>query len=103
MNFPKIVYINDTSYHIRFLKRLKYEGEDVVSLFCPDERTIFIKLGMSDSKTMQTFIHECLHAIEFEYDLKISHKLIYKMEDPILKFIYQNILEFLDLFGQLKN
>lgn len=32
---------------------------------------------------IETFLHEFLHAVDFEYDLKISHKLIYRLERPL--------------------
>jgi hypothetical protein len=52
--------------------------------FCYTEtRTIEILEGLNRHKTLRAFIHEFLHAVEFEYKIKIPHWLIYKIDGPL--------------------
>jgi hypothetical protein len=53
-------------------------------------KTIIIKTGLSDRLTLETLIHELLHAICFEFEVKIPHKLIYALEAPIIKILKLN-------------
>jgi len=54
------------------------------------QRQILLKKGMSQKDTWQTFIHELLHVLEFEHKIKISHKLIDKLEAPIFQLLKLN-------------
>lgn len=85
--YPKTIHINDEIYEIKFVKKLatKEVGE------CdPQTRVIKIKLGMGAPETFTTFIHEVLHAFEFEYDLNVDHPTIYKLEKAITDFLLTN-------------
>lgn len=53
-------------------------------------RQIILKKGMSRTQTELAFIHELLHAVEFEYDIKIPHLLVYALETPIHKILKLN-------------
>lgn len=63
--------------------RIEIEGEKPI-------RQIILKKGMSRHQTELAFIHELLHAIEFEYELEIPHGLIYLLETPIHKILKLN-------------
>jgi hypothetical protein len=54
------------------------------------QRQIVLKRGMSKKDTWQTYIHELLHVIEFEFKIKISHKLIDQLEAPIFQILKLN-------------
>ncbi|NDF13277.1 MAG: hypothetical protein EB060_10755 [Proteobacteria bacterium] len=53
-------------------------------------RQIILKKGMSRTQTELAFIHELIHAIEFEYEIAIPHALIYLLEAPIHKILKLN-------------
>lgn len=53
-------------------------------------KTIIIKSNLSDRQTLETLIHELLHAICFEFDVRIPHKLIYALEAPIIRILKLN-------------
>lgn len=95
MNYPTKLRIGDVYYRIRFVKSIrrckKKVGEGAIVGICDQARhEILIKQGMSKDETLKTYLHELGHAIEFEYDIKISHKAIYQYEEAIFDFICAN-------------
>lgn len=84
--YPKKVWIKNECYRVVFSKSIKHYGEtDALS------KTIRIRFGMSPRETMRTFIHECLHAMDFENPkLKLKHKQVYALEEAIYEFLYDN-------------
>jgi hypothetical protein len=53
-------------------------------------REILIKSGMSSDETLKTLLHELLHAMEFEYSIKIPHEAIYQYEEALFDFFCAN-------------
>ncbi len=87
--YPRQIRVKDETYEIRFVRKI--QGDCKVLGTCdPETRTIRIKLGQSLSETFNTFVHEALHAIEFEYDIKISHRAVYLMEKGISDLLMAN-------------
>lgn len=65
------------SYSVLFVDKL--ENDDLGS--CDkNSRQILILLGMSKKETLATFIHELIHAIEFEYNIAIPHLAVHQMD-----------------------
>jgi hypothetical protein len=62
-------------------------------------RTIQLKKGMSAAKTAKTFIHEVFHAIDFEWGIKIPHKLIDALEVPLYHLFTKNPSAFVASFA----
>lgn len=56
----------------------------------PWAKQIALKQGQSERQIMKTFIHECIHAIEIERKIKISHTSIYQLEDALYYFLFHN-------------
>jgi hypothetical protein len=87
--YPREIRIKDETYQVKFVRKIK--GERSTLGECdPSTHVIRIKLGQSLSETFATFIHEVLHAIEFEYEIKISHKAIYQFERGIADLLLAN-------------
>lgn len=85
--YPKKIYLRGEAYKIKFVKNLANLGEtDAV------KRTIKIRSGMSPNEIFRTAIHELLHLIEFEWPIKLSHKLVYKLEKAIFQLIIDNFV-----------
>lgn len=85
--------------NIRIKSKIKYEvvwtdliGENDKTLAeCRyDSKQIVIRNGQSETETWKSFIHECLHALEFEYRIPVPHKIIYLLEDGIFKLLKLN-------------
>lgn len=76
-------------YQVVWAETIK-DNPDTMGLAEPNEKTIYLKLGMSDTETMKTLIHEVIHAIEFEWDQPIPHKITYTLEEGIWKILKLN-------------
>ncbi len=85
--YPKSVIIKDEEYKIRFVRKL---GPKTFGECDPETREIRIRFGQGREETLKTMIHELFHAIEFEYDLKIKHRLIHNLEEPLFLFLLSN-------------
>jgi hypothetical protein len=99
--YPDSLRIGDRTYKVRFVKSIrgcKRLGKgSTVGMYDPSRIEILIKAGMSKDDTLKTMLHEALHAIEFEYDIRISHKGIYAFKEALFDFICAN-----DITGEVK-
>lgn len=86
--YPTSLKVKDEEYRVAFVADIA--GDNTVGQCDPGNRVIHIENGQSREEMLKTFIHETLHALEFEYDIKISHKAIYKLEIAIFNFIRDN-------------
>lgn len=86
-SYPKQIHFSDCVYKILFKKNLKCYGETDA-----EKKTITIKSGLSPRQTLHTFVHECLHVIEFEHPLKITHAMVYELEKAIVEILLDNFL-----------
>lgn len=88
-DIPKTIWINDSLWKIRFVRIV---DNDPKFMGCCNFETkeICIKVGLSREDRALTFIHEVMHALEFEYDLPIDHSLIYRLEKPIYNLFCDN-------------
>ena len=64
-------------------------------------KLIYLKKGMSDKFTTEIFIHEVLHAIEFEYELKLPHSLVYALQGPLALLLTKNPKSILGNFAAI--
>jgi len=76
-------------YQVVWSQSIKGDPE-TLGLAEPNEKTIYLKFGMSESETMKTLIHEIIHAIEFEWDCPIPHKITETLEEGIWKVLKLN-------------
>lgn len=86
--YPKQVAIADEVYAVRFVRSFK--EKNTMGECCGAEREIRIKLGMTRQETLQTYIHETLHALEFECKVKLPHRLVYKLEVILFDYFMAN-------------
>lgn len=56
----------------------------------PGPKMIYLKKGMSRKETLEIFVHEVLHAIEFEYGITLPHKIVYALQGPLALVLTQN-------------
>ncbi len=55
-----------------------------------DSKQIAMKTKQSDKEQFKTFVHEVLHAICMERDIKINHRAIYQLEDALYYILFHN-------------
>lgn len=80
-------------YYVAFVNKFDdpdQYGECTSSESGVASRTILILKDMTPEEQFDAFAHELLHAIEFEYKLKIPHKLIYSVQAPLAFILRQN-------------
>ena len=85
--YPKTIFINDEEWNVHFMDDL---DNDVLGECIPSERIIFIRSGQSAVETLTTFIHELIHAHEFEYDYEIPHEWIDKIDLAVSEILLEN-------------
>jgi|GEM_PF-2937288 len=87
-DIPDTLCINDSLWEVFFVKGI--HGDDTAGQCDGDQKEILIDSGQSKREKAKTLIHEILHAFEYEYNIKIPHKLIYQLEEPIYRFLVDN-------------
>lgn len=87
--YPERLKIGDRYYRIRFVKSIRRDKRAIG--LCDEARAeILIHSGLSDDEKLKTLFHELLHAMEFEYNIKIPHHSIYQYEEAIFDFFCAN-------------
>lgn len=86
-DYPKSIYVRAETYKVIFKSTLP---EDTLGWTDSGTHTISIKNGLSPRETFSTFVHELLHALEFEGNLKIKHKTVYKLEKMLVELYIDN-------------
>lgn len=93
-DYPREYMVGDAVWKLRFVRHIPHDqpGRICVGLAEPSEQVIYVKLGQDPEERLKTFLHELLHAIEYEYDISMPHRLIHKLEDPLARFLIDNYL-----------
>lgn len=76
-------------YSIRWVK--KFKEKTTLAECDPGSYEIRIKIGQTKAELFQCFIHEVLHAIEFEFPIDLSHRNIYKLEEALFQLLRLNV------------
>ena len=85
--YPQRISINKVEYTIVFVDQI--EGSDTLGLCDFERKVIFLKNKQSPKERFLTFIHEVLHAIEYEFNAGVEHELVYKLEVGIAETLIQ--------------
>lgn len=89
-DYPRQIVIGDSIWEVKFVRDI--DNGRTAGNCDPNEQVISIRMGQCETERLKTFIHELFHAWEEEYGLEIPHKLIYRLEEPIVDFIQDNYL-----------
>lgn len=97
-DFPREILVGDAIYTVRFVRKIDDgtkipEGSDleIVGLCDPSEKEILILQGLDPLERFKALVHELLHCLEFEHDIEMPHTLIYKLEEPIVQLLIENV------------
>lgn len=85
---PRLKIKNKVVYEIVWVE--SFADPDVLGECRFDSKQIAIKDGLSEREAFKTFVHEVLHAVEFERGVKIPHRAIYQLEDAVFYLLFHN-------------
>ena len=68
------------------------DDDECLGLCDPNTRTIFMRLGMSETEIIKTFIHEVFHALSIEHEFELPHRTVYALEECVFKLLKLNKL-----------
>ena len=100
--YPNLFFVRDQklnkhNWRLKFEKSFdnKYQspGKTLLGLCHYPDRDVEILRTRSRRQLARIFIHEFLHAIEFERGIKIPHSIIEHLEEGIFYFIVDNFLK----------
>jgi hypothetical protein len=87
-SYPKRIIVNEEEYTVTFQK--KVIDANTLGICDSGEKRIVIKKGITPKERFSTYIHEVLHAIEFEYEVEIKHEVVYALEEALIKYLLEN-------------
>jgi hypothetical protein len=90
MKIPSKVRIKRGVYYKIVWQEIIADDQSCMGICVKEDRTITLKLGMSNSDTAKTFIHELIHAIEFTYEEPIPHRVVETLDEAIFKVLKLN-------------
>jgi len=89
MKLPEKVRITyGTSYKVEMVEAL--DKPTIMGDCDPDLHLIRICSTLSERQILVTFIHELLHALQFEYGIKIAHSSIDQLDEAIERLLRLN-------------
>ena len=93
MKIPRLLTIKGAHWQVIITRTLKYgeNGEELLGLCDPSTRCLYINKKQSERQQWITFCHEYCHAWEHEYEIKLGHRIIEKVESTMADFV-QSIL-----------
>lgn len=89
------VRIGCQDYTVIFKELVVEEGQECRGSCHSDRREIYLKESLKDTRLMETFLHECIHAISDEYDLSLTEVQVNTLGISLLSLIRDNKLNFL--------
>ena len=95
-DYPKTLRVGDATYSIHFLTQKEIDRISSTKgnrgLCSQGDEAIYIVRGLDRRTRFETFAHEVIHALEFEYSLPIAHRLVYLLEMPVTRLMLDNWL-----------
>lgn len=88
--YPKELHFNEETYKIKFVGRIPGGSKYDKGLCDGSSNTIYLRKSMDKSSMFRTLIHESIHAMEFEYEIKITHPVVHQLEKAIGDFLMVN-------------
>lgn len=83
-DIPRQLTIRGNEWTVRLVNKMPHGADDCVGLCVFDDREIYILRGQTPRERGATAWHEILHAIEWEYKVKIGHRIINRLEYAML-------------------
>lgn len=88
--YPTEYHVGSETYCLKLVSKIPDSCSNTVGLTDSGKKMIYIRKGLSKAQFFRTLIHELLHAIEIELEIKVRHKEIYKLEKGIADMLLMN-------------
>lgn len=93
MKLPKELIIGESIWHVKRNRKTLVINDHPLDGMCdPSDNTIYVHSNLRGKEALVTFVHEVLHAFEFEFDIKIGHPMIEALEYKLTHFLLDNFL-----------
>lgn len=90
MKIPKKVRITSkVVYKVQIVTAFEKEPY-TMGTCCPDDKLILLRADLSPRNLLVTFIHELIHAMQFEHGIKIRHSSINQLDSAIERLLRLN-------------
>lgn len=86
MNYPKTLKIGAHRYKLIFAQSWEGTNRDDLGETNYETQTIYIKSGLSETTTFETFIHEVFHVINAQLD----HVLLESLSEQLTQVLLDN-------------
>lgn len=88
---PHIKIKNKVVYEIVWVDEFRDKVDEITWGECRfDKQQIALRIGQSPKKEFMSFIHELLHAVCEEREIKLSHRAIYQLEEAMFYILFHN-------------
>ena len=95
MEKPERVKIGCDWWDVQFEEVPNEDGQVCRGVCRVDDRTIVLKESLSDTRLMETFLHESLHAIDDCYRMNLNESQVNILGNALISFIRDNKINFL--------
>lgn len=95
MKLPREILVGDSIWTVKTVRKVpttQGSKRENIGLCDPSTNEVLLKTGLDARERLETFLHEVLHCIEFEYEMELGHKIIYALQGPIAQFLIDNFL-----------
>jgi hypothetical protein len=91
--YPKSILVKDEQYSVQMRTRIGGTKTTATVGECDScDHVIRVLKSQSKEELFSTFIHELLHASSDEYDIKLTHRQVYKLERAIAQILLNNFI-----------
>ena len=103
MKTPNTLQICGHTIKIEYRDGLVVGGDECWGVYDDDKHTIYLKIGMSETRKMEILLHECIHAIAEIHNLNLSEKAVKILAIALLALIRDNKIDFLGNYEKRNN
>ena len=94
MKLPrKEVIIAGHTIKIVYRREMKLDSAPIWGLYDDNKHVISLATGMDESRKIETFLHECIHAIDHIHSLNLTEKAVNLLGIELLALIKNNNIE----------
>ena len=93
MALPKKLIVAGHTIKVEYLKDMTLNGTEIWGLYDDDKHKISLRTGMDESRRMEVFLHECIHAIDHIHGLNLTEKAVNILGIELLALVRNNKID----------